>query len=246
MALSKKLFPVFLGVFMCLLMPAALAQVNINAVVREITPGQRPIENVEVSNHSDNRILQVNISAAEVTMDENFEETQNPSDDLLIAPKTMILRPGEKKQARVVLRKQPGDTERYYRVKFNAKIPDPIRMKALELTDAEQEEQDEINASIVMVSGVGMFLTVAPQDPKPRLTWERGMDEIVFKNEGNTSITMRARKNYCYDGDKCINLPSETLFPGEAWTFKFPAEQPLVYYYKVYDKTKKAVIGAVE
>lgn len=225
----------------------AQAQVNVSGIIREITPGQRPIENVDVSNFSDKRILQVDISARQVFFDTEGNETAETTDDFLIAPKTMILRPGEKKQARLVLREPLGEKERYYRIGFKARLPEPIRMKALELTEAEQAKQDELKAGVFMVSGVGMFITVAPENPKPKLTWARKPDgNITFRNEGNTTIEMRARKNYCYEGNTCVDLPNKRIFPGHTWQFDFPADEPLVYYYKIYDKTKKAVIGAVD
>lgn len=233
--------------FASMTIEVAQAQVNVNGIIREITPSQRPIENVEVSNFSDNRILQVDISARQAFIDAEGKEVVEPTDDFLIAPKTMILRPNEQKQARLVLREPLGKKERYYRVGFKARLPEPIRMKALELTEAEQAEQDELKAGVFMVSGVGMFITVAPQNPQPKLTWSRATDgNITFRNEGNTTIEMRARKNYCYEGDACVDLPNKRIFPGQTWQFEFPADEPLVYYYSVYDKTNKAVIGAVD
>ena len=225
---------------------AAMAQVNVNNIIRTILPDQRPIENVTVTNYSDDRILQTDIDVMQAVRQKDGSEVQKPTDDFLVAPKTMILRPQEQKQARLVLRKPADDVERYYRVKFKARLPDPIRMKALALTEAEQEEQDEIQGGVMMVSGVGMFITVAPKNPQPNLVWERVPEGVLFKNTGNTTIEMRPRKEYCYDGNQCVELLQKRIFPGEEWLFEFPADEPLVYYYKTYKKTHKAVIGAAE
>ena len=225
---------------------AAMAQVNVNGIIRTILPDQRPIENVTVTNYSDDRILQVDIEVMQAVRQKDGSEVQKPTDDFLVAPKTMILRPQEQKQARLVLRQPPGEEERYYRVKFKARLPDPIRMKALELTKAEQEAQDEIRGGIMMVSGVGMFITVAPKNPQPKLTWERTGEGVLFKNTGNTTIEMRPRKEYCYDGNQCVELLQKRIFPGEEWLFAFPADEPLVYYYKTYKKTHKAIIGTAD
>ena len=157
--------------------------------------------------------------------------------------------PGEMKKARVVLRKPPSkDKERYYRVTFKATIPEPLRLKEMGLTKDELAEQDALSANISMISGMGIFLTVAPQEIKPKLTWTRDANGITFVNEGNTSIELRTRKEYCFDGNKndCISLPYKRIYPGKSWTFEIGGDKPIVYYYKVYDNTEKAIIGAVK
>lgn len=228
--------------------PEAHAQIVVNAVTRTMLPNRKPIENVDVSNFSDERILQANIFAEESTIKPDGTEDVKPTDDFLIAPASMILRPGEHKKARLVLRRPPSpETERYYRVTFKADIPDPLRLDAIGLTDAERQQQDALSANISMISGMGIFITVAPQNIKPKLTWSRDESGITFVNEGNASVDMRMRKEYCFDGDKkdCIALPYKRIYPGHSWKFDISGDKPLVYYYKVYDNTEKAIIGAV-
>lgn len=244
---TRLLLSMFVVATAVMHMTPASAQVSVKGIIREILPDQRPIENVEVSNSSEKRILQVNIEMAEEIRHDDGSKTQKPTDDFLVAPKTMVLRPNETKQARLVLRKPPGDEERYYRARFKPKTPDPIRMKALELTKAEQTEQDKLKAGISMIGTMGMFITVAPAEPEPKLTWQRTSDAVVFNNEGNTTIVMRPRKEFCPEGkESCMDLPRHRLFPGDTWRFEYPADLPLVYYYTMYDNTQKAVIGAVE
>ena len=229
--------------------PEASAQIVVNAVTRTMLPNQRPIENVDVSNFSEDRILQANIFAEQSLLKEDGTEEVIATDDFLIAPGRMILRPGEMKKARLVLKTPPSkDKERYYRVTFKASIPDPLRLEEMGLSAEERAQQDALSASISMISGMGIFITVAPQEIKPKLTWTRDASGIRFVNEGNTSIEMRMRKEYCFDGNKrdCISLPYKRIYPGQSWTFEIGGDKSLVYYYKVYDRTEKAIIGAVK
>ena len=229
--------------------PVAHAQIVVNAVTRTMLPNRKPIENVEVSNFSEERILQADIFAEESIIKPDGTEDVKLTDDFLIAPASMILRPNENKKARLVLRRPPSEnTERYYRVTFKAKVPDALRMDALGLTTEERQQQDALSANISMISGMGIFITVAPANMKPKLTWHRDESGITFVNEGNTSIDMRMRKEYCFDGDKkdCISLPYKRIYPGHSWKFDISGDKPLVYYYKVYDSTEKAIIGAVK
>lgn len=229
--------------------PTASAQIVVNAVTRTMLPNRKPIENVDVSNFSKDRILQTNIFAEESIITPEGTEEVKETKDFLIAPQVMILRPGEHKKARLVLSKAPSaDKERYYRVTFKASVPEPLRLKNLGLTEEEQRQQDALKASISMISGMGMFITVAPQNMKPKLTWKRDATGITFMNEGNTSIDMRTRKEYCFDGNNadCITLPYKRIYPGHSWRFDIPGDKALVYYYKVYETTEKAIIGAVQ
>ena len=223
----------------------AHAQIVINGVVRTITSQQRPIENVNVTNTSSDKALQVNISAVEVTIDANRKEINKKTDEILIAPQAMILRPKETKKARLVLKNLETEKERYFRIKFSPKIPDAIRLKALEITKSE-ESKSNVNAAITILSGVGMFITVSPKTPKPKLTWERNETGITFKNEGNTSVDMRQRRNYCFADEDCTTLPDKRIYPGHSWHYEIAKHKPLVYYYNVYNTTQKAVIGAIE
>lgn len=229
--------------------PDASAQIVVNAVTRTMLPNQRPIENVDVSNFSEDRILQANIFVEQSLISEDGTERVIPTNDFLVAPTSMILRPGEMKKARVVLRKPPSkDEERYYRVTFKATIPEPIRLQEMGLSKDELAQQDALSANISMISGMGIFITVAPQEIKPKLTWTRDANGITFVNEGNASIEMRTRKEYCLDGNKndCISLPYKRIYPGKSWTFEIGGDKPVVYYYKVYDNTEKAIIGAIK
>ncbi len=239
---------VFLSVYV-FFAPIAQAQIAANSVIRTMLPHKKPIENVDVSNFSKDKILQADISVEESIRKADGTEEVIPSDDFLIAPKMMILRPGERKKARLVLRKPASeDKERYYRASFKAKIPDPIRMKELALTSAESINQDNINAGVSMISGMGIFITVAPKNMNPKLTWERDATGITFHNEGNVSVDMRARKEYCFDKKKkdCTTLPDKRIYPGHKWRFEISGNKDLIYYYKIYNKAEKAIIGAVE
>ena len=229
--------------------PSASAQIAVNAVTRTMLPNQRPIENVDVSNFSENRILQTNIIAEQSLINDDGTERVIPTTDFLVAPTSMILRPGEMKKARLVLRKPPSDKEeRYYRVTFKAAIPDPLRLQQMGLDQTEVDAQNALSANISMISGMGIFVTVAPKEINPKLTWTRDAKAIHFKNEGNTSIEMRLRKEYCFDGKKndCISLPYQRIYPGKSWSYEIGDDKPIVYYYKVYDRTEKAIIGAVK
>ena len=246
---QKVLFVALFGASLVGFAPDASAQIVVNAVTRTMMPNTRPIENVDVSNFAESRILQTNISAEESFISKDGEEELKPTKDFLIAPVSMILRPGETKKARLVLQRPPSENqERYYRVTFKAAIPDPLRLESMGLSESERAQQDALSANISMISGMGIFITVAPKNMKPKLTWSRDRSGITFVNEGNTSVDMRMRKEYCFDNSKndCISLPFKRIYPGHTWKYEIAGDKPLVYYYKIYDRTEKAIVGAVK
>lgn len=223
-------------------MPQAHAQIAVMNVVRVMMPDKPPIQNVQVINQSDKRVLATLIKVYESTLDKDFKEVTKPSTDFLVAPQSMILRPHEQRMARLVLRRPPdADKERYYRINFEAKPPTSEQLAASGLPKSAQT--DGLAAKINIVSGMGIFITVAPQNMNPKLGWKRVADGIQFTNTGNTTLVMTAQKNLCLqEKTHCLDLPEKRLAPGESWLFKVPYADPFTYYYKSYDDNYKVEI----
>lgn len=216
--------------------PAAHAQIVVRDVIRHMLPTQRPIENAKVTNTSKEQILRANIEVQESTRTADYDEKLSPSEDFIIAPKSMILRPEEERIARLVLRKPPEEkTERYYRINFRPSIPRAEELRELGVT---QSEIDRIQAKVNLISGTGIFITIAPQEINPKLTHERDATGITFKNEGNVSIDMRSRRDVCFTDNNCVDLPSKRLYPGQSWRYEVAGEHEFVYYYNIYDKNR--------
>ena len=216
--------------------PEAHAQIVVRDVIRHMLPTQRPIENATVKNTSKEQILRANIEVQESKRTASFEEELSPTDDFIIAPKSMILRPEEERIARLVLRKPPEENaERYYRVNFRPAIPRAEELRELGVTQAEI---DRIQAKVNLISGTGIFITIAPQKMNPKLTYDRDSTGITFKNDGNVSIDMRSRRDVCFTESNCVTLPSKRLYPGQSWRYEVPGNYEFVYYYNIYDKNR--------
>lgn len=216
--------------------PTAHAQIVVRDVIRHMLPTQRPIENATVKNTSKEQILRADIEVQESKRTDTFEEVLSPSKDFIVAPKSMILRPEEERIARLVLRKPPEELkERYYRVNFRPAIPRAEELRELGVT---QEEIDRIKAKVNLISGTGIFITIAPQKMNPKLAYERDATGITFKNEGNISIDMRSRQDVCLTDNNCVDLPYKRLYPGQSWRYEVAGEHEFVYYYNIYDKSR--------
>ena len=246
-----RFFTLLLGGLLAALgsIPSAHAQLTIDNVTRTIMPNERPIQNFNVHNISDHRILKGTVEIKEFFRNMDDSETTKPTNDFMVAPASLILRPGDRKVVRLVMRRPPSDdVERYYNINFQASIPEPLELKALGLKQGESKKKNTINAQISVVSGIGAFLTVAPKHINAKLTWSRDATGITFKNDGNVSVDMRPRKNYCFDRDKkdCVELPFKRIYPGHTWRFPISGDKAITYYYNVYNSTNPAVIGAVQ
>ena len=234
------------GIALCtaLLPHNAMAQIAVRDVIRHMLPNKRPILNADVMNNSKEKILGTMVDIKESFRNPDGTETAKVSDDFVVAPKTMILRPGERRNARLLL-KRPADIdkERYYRISFNPTQPTADELRAAGIP----APSDNISASVGLISGMGMFITVAPRNIQPKLTWTRDATAITFKNEGNTSIDMRLNTKYCAENDKskCFELPFKRIYPGQSWKFDVAGNLAIKYFYQVYDDYYAAQIAAM-
>jgi len=218
----------------------AEAQIVVQEVVRYIKPKQRPVENILVKNVDATRAFTI---TSEIVKEENSgtdARTQEPSKDMVVAPPSFTIKPGETILTRLVLTKPADkDMERIYRVRFK-----PETLKA----DDTPTEVSGVKTQISFVTTTGMLVLVSPQNPQPKLTYTRNGEGITFKNEGNVTIDLRRFDNYCFDEAQtdCMDLPGYRLYPGNDWRVEIPGDKQVRYNYAVYDDFQSIVVDAAQ
>ncbi|MBI1364161.1 MAG: fimbria/pilus periplasmic chaperone [Proteobacteria bacterium] len=223
------------------LAPSAHAQIIVQEVVRYIKPKQRPVENILLKNTDDKRSFEVTTDVIREIGSGSPDRTQEPTKDIIIAPPSFIIKPGETKLTRMVLSK-PADPneERIYRVHFRpgkGRTPD---------ADAKPDPQGGVKTQITFVTTTGMLILVAPQNMDPKLTYTRDKDAITFKNDGNVTLDIRRFDNYCFDQEQkdCMDLPGYRLYPGQSWRLEIPGNKPVRYNYSAYEDIRSITVDA--
>ena len=210
----------------------ASAQVAVEGIQRAFLPGERPIQNVPVKNTSTDQIFRIESRVRLADKQPDGTEILSETQDIRIAPSTFILRPGEERIVRLMLTKPADkDKERAYRISFMPATP----------PKDEQSERNAISAGVTVLTTMGLYVTVVPQNMQPNLTYTRDASGITFRNEGNVSVELKRISNFCFDEEKtdCMMLPGQWITPGFSWRLDIPAHRHIHYFYKVYEDASK-------
>lgn len=192
--------------------PAHADGLYLSKVIVHFMPGQRPIDNINVTNQSD-KTLRVTVQTIKVTHAGMPDQKNTPTHKLIVAPESFEIAPGETRPVRLVLRGFPDNLEDVYRIRFSPNLP------TIEKKQVIAGKTVQINVIVSM----GALIMAEPKNPKPDLSFKRQGDVITFINKGNVTATLQ-RDNYCLpDGKTCVDLEGMRLFPGNSWTMKVPA-----------------------
>lgn len=189
----------------------AFANISLDKVIIGFSPNQRPVENITVTNQSEN-VLKVTGTAFKITDSGQDTETEEPAKGLVIAPKSFEIKPGESRVVRLVLREFPDDLEGIYRVRFK---PDQANYN-------EQTFEGGKSVRIGVVLTMGALVTVAPKNPAPDLSFQRTGNTVTFENKGNVTAQLQ-REDFCNESrTECIPLQGKRIYPGMTWTLEVP------------------------
>lgn len=204
----------FLYLFSIILFYAGSAQaagIAVDKMVIEFSAGKRPVENVNVTNQSDKPLKVASIAIQVIGAGQDGEADQ-PTDKLVVAPKTFELAPGETRAVRLVIKDQPGDMESIYRVRFTPSEPSFYK----------GDETGKTSVRVAVVVAMGVLVMVHPKDPKPDLKVARKGDKIEFKNDGNVTAQLQ-REEFCTEDRKsCAPLNGKRIYPGAKWEMEVP------------------------
>ncbi len=190
------------GVFFAI--PAQADGISLNKVIVDFRPGDKPIDNINVTNQSD-KPLKISVNTIEVTRSDLPDQLESPTDKLIAAPKAFEIAPGETRPVRLVLRGFPEDMESIYRVRF---VP----------SEPTMQKTQEIGGKAIQVNvivSMGALIMVSPKNVRPDLKFTREGDKIKLFNAGNITAQLQ-REDFCLDEERknCVPLEGARIFPG--------------------------------
>ncbi len=187
------------------------ADLVLNNVILDFEAGSKLRRDVEVRN-TGKETLYISVKVFEIINPHKkkpkLKQLKNPrTAGLLVSPNRLILRPGQRKLLRVVVRKPATRKDRIYRVTFKPQIGKiksnkPIAVKILIAYD--------------------MLVIVRPPNAKPKLRVRRSGRTLTFYNAGNTNVLIRKIQQCNRNHSNCIELAGNRLYAHERWRVKLP------------------------
>ncbi len=188
---------------------SALAQISLSDTILHLKTGTRPIINLVVRNSS-SEILYIS-SVAEVVLEPgNPKSTSVIDEDLLVSPKKFSVAGNGERTVRILLKKQPAEIEKLYRLSF---IPQDQAFEGAGETKIFKNRK----ISVKVLSGMGALLFVDALRPNPQLSWTREKGAIVFHNSGNQHVRLMFGKQ-CMPGadpENCKGIDAKRVYAAQ-------------------------------
>ena len=195
----------------------AHAEMVLSQVIVDLLPGKPLREDIEVWNDGDERMYVVaepsEIAGAGTAHEKRVAVPSSDDAGLLVAPRRLVLEPGERRTIRIATFGERPASERVYRV--------AIKPVAGPLT-AEQ-------SALKVLVGYDTLVLVRPAELVDDLRAERAGDTLTLRNLGNTSQEIFAGSQCAGEGRDCRTLPDKRLYPGGVWTQSVPFKTPIHY-----------------
>ncbi len=195
----------------------AHAEMIISQVIVDLQPGKPQREDIEVGNDGEERMY-VSADPFEI-VDAGSEHERRialRSDEdggLLVAPRRVVLEPGERRTIRIAVFGERPVSERVYRVAIKP-VAGPLAA-----------DQDAIK---IMV-GYDALVLVRPTKAVDDLQAQRIGHTLTIRNAGNTSQEIFAGRQCARKDRDCRDLPPKRLYPGNVWTQTVPFGTPVHY-----------------
>lgn len=187
-----------------------LAQISVNDVIINFQAGARPVQNVVVSNASENPMY-VTVSVEKIDKPGEDNSPRSATDELLVSPRQFSVDARGERTVRLLLKRQPQAAEQLYRVMF---VPQDRKF-------GEDEEPDgnAPRALIKVLTGMGILVFADPVKPSATLTWKRDKNHLVFNNEGNIHVRLIQGKACTKEKEECTELRSKRIYGGSSYTY---------------------------
>lgn len=212
--MRKILVACLLGLF-----GAGLAEANLTAVpvIMEFAPEGSDRQDITVGNVS-NRVQYLEVSAQHILNPgegpEEYFESPNPEEvGLLVAPRRVVLQPGEEKVVRVILLDQDLETDKAWRVYFKPVIGDIETDKSVAVT-------------LVAIKALVM---ARPDNAYSEVTGTRDGKTLTLTNHGNSNVVLFEGQQCPDTADECISVTGKRLWPGKPWTTELPEDAPVTF-----------------
>lgn len=214
---------------------SAFSQVAPDGVQRYFRAGERPIQNVKVSNKYPDKDFNINVKIERDLNKNTPDQRTEATSDFLMAPNQFPLRAKENRLVRLVYTKPLDNEEKVYRIGF---YPTPVKIEANEVTDRIVLGMDLLQSS-------GMLILVSPKNPAPKFKWERDDTGITIINEGNVSLDFMRMREHCPNGKKdpnCQMISPGRVYPGQTRKFDFPGDLAIdEWFYRIYDQIQPPI-----
>lgn len=202
----------------CLLAGSASGAILVNRSYIVFDPA-KPREDVIISNPTNEKAY-LEIEVLEVTApgtpDEKWERATDPEKiGLIAAPRRIAIPAGGQRMVRLVNINGYDDQEHVYRLHVK-----PV-------SGGAQEVQGKGFALKVLV-GYQLLLVVPPRAPVYALEAQRGGNQLVLKNNGNTNILLYDGKQCDAAGD-CATVSNVRLYPGNSRSLELPRDAPVTF-----------------
>ncbi|MEO0608504.1 MAG: hypothetical protein AAFY82_09760 [Pseudomonadota bacterium] len=167
------------------------------------------------------RPLYLEVSAARIlepaAVGETYLTSPNPDEvGLLVAPRRIVLQPGEEKTVRVIRLDQDFKTDQAWRVQFKPVIGDVI-------TDTP--------VAIPLIA-VKALVFARPGGATAKIIGQREGRALLLANVGNTNAVISNGVQCAAPGIDCQAVSGKRLWPGMVWSTRLPLDAPVSFQVK--------------
>ncbi len=196
---------------------AAQAQIVVDRSVLEFT-GASKVQDIEVRNSGAHKIY-LDIKVDEIINPESENPTRVALTDprtapVLASPKQLLVRPGERKRIRVILRESAGDKDRVFRMAVKPYTG------GVKLNNGAGSEEKA--SAIKVLVGYDLLILSRPKAANPKLVVKRHRSKIEFTNNGNTNVLLRKIVQCDKSMNNCEELQANRLYAGEVYKIDLP------------------------
>jgi len=192
------------------------AQITVNRSVIEFSADGR-VQDIEVMNSGDYKIY-LDMKVSEIINPESDNATRKLLNDprtasVLVSPRQLLVPPGQRKRVRVILRDEPGASDRVFRLTVS-----PYTGKAKITTKGG----DKKSSAIKVLVGYDLLLMSRPRNLQPKVDVKRTDQFIEFSNRGNTNVLLRKITQCDPAKTDCVDLQPNRLYVGETYRIDLP------------------------
>jgi len=214
-----KYFRGFSGLclLLCVINPLNVhAQITVSRSILEFSPTSK-VQDLELHNSAEHNMY-VDLSVTKIINPESEKPERvlldDPrSADVLVNPKQLVLKPGQRKRIRVILRNAATDVDNVYRLAVKPHIGELV---------STNEPTTKKGSALKMLIGYNLLLISRPEKLNTNLQVERTDNAISFHNQGNTNFMLRRMEQCEKASGNCSDLETNRLYAGQKYTVKLP------------------------
>lgn len=195
----------------------AHAEMVLSQVIVDLMPGKPPREDIEVGNLGNERMYvsaePFEIRGAGTSEEERIAADEPDRSGILVAPRRLVLEPGERRTVRVAAIGDRSATDRVYRVAIK-----PV---------AGAVSAD--SSALKVFVGYEALVIVRPDKFTGEVVGIREGATLTLRNAGNTAQELFDGQQCDASGKDCRALPAKRLYPGATWRQELPFATQVTY-----------------